>query len=74
MERGIVRKYIAERGFGFIVPAERHDSPDVFFHIKSVVGDYVPAEGDPVEFNITYDAQGRAQATKVVPALRAAAD
>ena len=63
MERGLIRKYIAERGFGFIVPALSPTVRMYFSTFHVIVGDYMPAEGDPVEYESTFDATGRAKAT-----------
>ena len=67
MERGIVRLFKDVEGYGFITPSES-SSPDVFFH-KKQCGEYCPSVGDPVEFALVYDRQGRPRATTVRAAL-----
>lgn len=49
METGVVKKFIDEKGFGFISPGP--DLPDVFFHRDSMVSrDREPRVGDRVRF------------------------
>jgi cold shock protein len=49
--RGKVKRFNAERGFGFIIPDD--GSPDVFVHIKAVVRPVDELRvGDSVEFDV----------------------
>ena len=63
-EQGIVKRFYADRGFGFI---GRTGDQDVFFHIHDVVfrGDEVVQEGGRVEFSLTADQIGRERASGV---------
>jgi len=45
---GVIKKYISERGFGFI--KGNKDGKDVFFHIKSIKPRVTPEEGMSVKF------------------------
>jgi len=49
-EKGIVKIYNQNKGFGFITAA---DGSDVFLHIKSCVDEGVPMRGDEVTYNVT---------------------
>jgi len=40
---GIIKKYVSERGFGFI--RDDNDGDDLFFHIKCVKPRITPSEG-----------------------------
>jgi cold shock CspA family protein len=54
--RGVIKRFVGERGFGFITPDG--SSSDVFFHIKDCVGlpfGIKPAERDIVEFDVVAD-------------------
>lgn len=64
MARGRIRRLIADRGFGFIHPA---DGADLFFHRSEVQGvDFASlAEGQEVEFELAKGQDGRSQAVKV---------
>ncbi len=53
MERGEIKWFKDNKGYGFI---RRDGLRDLFFHISNVVGNYIPKEDDPVEFEI---GQGR---------------
>ncbi len=63
MEKGTVKWFNPEKGFGFI---QRPGSEDVFVHYRSIVGDGFKTlnEGDKVEFDVEKGPKGL-QATKV---------
>ena len=56
-EKGIVKWFNNEKGFGFI---EREDGPDVFVHFKAIKGDgyRTLTEGQRVEFTVTQGQKG----------------
>jgi len=64
MNKGTVKWFNAEKGFGFI---ERADGDDVFVHFSAIQGDGFKAleEGQQVSFDITQGNRG-AQAENVV--------
>ena len=58
MEKGTVKFFAEEKGFGFITPTSGND---LFFHISNVVdGNYTPKDGDEVEFEIGEGKKGPA--------------
>lgn len=63
MNKGTVKWFNAEKGFGFI---EREDGDDVFVHFSGINGDGYKSleEGQAVEFEITEGQRGE-QATNV---------
>ncbi|CAD2072267.1 cold-shock protein [Phocicoccus pinnipedialis] len=63
MNKGTVKWFNAEKGFGFI---EREDGDDVFVHFSGINGDGYKSleEGQEVEFEITEGQRGE-QATNV---------
>lgn len=63
MNKGTVKWFNAEKGFGFI---EREDGDDVFIHFSGINGDGYKSleEGQAVEFEITEGQRGE-QATNV---------
>ncbi|WP_027554542.1 cold-shock protein [Bradyrhizobium sp. Cp5.3] len=65
MSFGIIKKWIDDRGFGFIKPDER--GPDVFIHVKMLPrGSAHPIEGDRVRYEVgTDDRSGRSCAVNV---------
>ncbi|ALV20799.1 MULTISPECIES: cold-shock protein CspD [Carnobacterium] len=64
MEKGTVKWFNAEKGFGFI---EVEGGDDVFVHFSAITGDGFKTleEGQPVEFEIIEGNRG-AQAANVV--------
>lgn len=61
---GVVLRFDAERGFGFINSSEA--PADVFFHLSEVAGSAV-GPGDTVEFRLTEGARGpRARAVRLL--------
>ena len=52
---GIIKFYNDDRGFGFI---EHHDKPDIFFHIRDVSLDVIPAKGIKVNYKLTTNTRG----------------
>lgn len=61
IEKGRVKKFFSERGFGFI---EYGAQEDIFFHVKELSGEAVQ-EGDEVEFIIGAGKDSRPAAKKV---------
>lgn len=64
MEKGTVKWFNSEKGFGFI---EVEDGDDVFVHFSAITGEGFKTleEGQPVEFEIVEGNRG-AQAANVV--------
>jgi CspA family cold shock protein len=64
MEKGKIKWFNAEKGFGFI---ERTEGEDVFVHFTAIQGDGFKTlqEGEEVEFEIVQGNRG-AQAANVV--------
>ena len=64
MPKGIIRRLITDRGFGFIQTAE---GKDLFFHRSQLEGvDYSSLrEGQEVEFEMGKGHDGRPQAVRV---------
>ena len=59
--KGIVKRKMVERGFGFIA-TERED--DVFFHVSDCISSFDDlGEGDAVEFELA-ESKGRHRAIK----------
>jgi cold shock protein len=57
-DKGTIRKYFEDRGFGFIL---REGAPDLFFHVKDVGGinaGRIIQEGALVEFEVTQTDRG----------------
>ena len=63
MEKGTVKWFIADKGFGFI---ERESGEDVFVHFSAILGDGFKSleEGQAVSFEIVEGNRG-AQAANV---------
>ncbi len=60
--KGIVKRKMGERGFGFIATGEEDD---VFFHTSDCISSFDDlGEGDAVEFELA-ESEGRRRATKV---------
>jgi len=60
--KGIVKRKVSERGFGFIAVEGQED---VFFHVSDCVSLFDDVgEGDAVEFELT-ESEGRHRAIKV---------
>jgi cold shock protein len=64
MERGTIKKWFPEKGFGFLAP-DWGDS-DVFVHISAMPPGVVPSAGDRVMFEVAISKRsGRPAATNV---------
>jgi CspA family cold shock protein len=65
MPSGVIKKFLDERGFGFIKPDD--GGPDLFFHIKEVVpSGIIPEEHEACEYELATDPRtGRPQALNV---------
>jgi len=63
-ERGVIKNFMPERGFGFI---GRPRCPDLFFHVSECEAGPVETiqPGVVVEFTVTEDRRGRLQAARV---------
>lgn len=66
MATGIVKKWLDDRGFGFLTPDDGGET--IFVHHSGIVaeGRKHLIEGQRVEFTITEDEQGRPKAVDVV--------
>ncbi|MEV4942852.1 cold-shock protein [Streptomyces zaomyceticus] len=64
MATGTVKRFNAEKGFGFIQQDE--GGPDVVVHLSSLPGSKELAEGTPVEYDVTLGPTGP-QAQNVMP-------
>lgn len=67
MAQGIIKKIIAERGFGFI---QQSDGSEIFFHRSQVAGSFESLrEGQSVTYEKGMDSRrNKEQAEKVTPA------
>ncbi|NCN28343.1 cold-shock protein [bacterium] len=54
MNKGTVKFYNGEKGFGFITP---DDGEDLFFHVSEIQGD-APRDDDKVEFEVGQGKKG----------------
>ena len=61
-EQGLIKRFYADRGFGFI---GRTGAQDVFFHVSDVKSGAEIREGSPVAFEITLDQLGRQRASGI---------
>jgi cold shock CspA family protein len=64
--QGIVVRYNAERGFGFL-SGESSRGADTFFHKTAVVGGVVPPSDSVVEYVEEIGRDGRLRAVNVRP-------
>ncbi len=64
MQKGTIKRLVADRGFGFI---ERETEEELFFGRNQLQGvDYASLkEGQEVEFEVTRDPNGRPHAIRV---------
>ena len=53
---GVVKKWMAEKEFGFIIPDSAYNRVDIFFHKSAVRDGRQVEEGDKVEYD---EAPGR---------------
>jgi cold shock CspA family protein len=65
MAIGVIKKFIEERGFGFIQPDGSRS--DIFFHKSALHGAAVPEVGAVVEFVEEMTPNGRIRAATVRP-------
>jgi CspA family cold shock protein len=63
MEHGTVKRWFADRGFGFVAPDA--GGKDVFLHARSLPPGTVVGEGDRVEFEIKTEPSGKLRAASV---------
>ncbi|MDX8130234.1 cold shock domain-containing protein [Methylomonas sp. OY6] len=64
MQKGILKRWIDDKGYGFITPDD--GSEDVFFHISSLKGAIQrPVESDIVYFDVITDLTGQKRAVGV---------
>jgi cold shock CspA family protein len=61
---GIVKRYNAVRGYGFIAPliGKPSETPELFFHINSCKDEVAPPVGCEVKFQVLRANGGRVQA------------
>lgn len=67
--KGTIKRYIADRGFGFIKPLDGV-GPDIFFHIKGCATGFDPEAADRetvVDAEVTQDDRGLLRAINVRP-------
>ncbi len=63
--QGFIKRYVVERGFGFIQPDETTSYRDeVFVHIRAVKSGEL-AQGARVEYEMGHDVNGRPRAEHV---------
>lgn len=67
MQTGVVKSWNDEKGFGFIIPDAGGD--DIFVHRSSLSDGGMLVQGNPVQFEVTWNAQkGKSQASRVTGA------
>lgn len=62
VEQGTIKFFNADRGFGFIKPTTGND---IFAHANEVLGDWLPAKDDRVEFTRGTGRDGRPAAKRI---------
>eukprot|EP00457_Paulinella_chromatophora_P004875 gb/GEZN01004888.1/.p1 GENE.gb/GEZN01004888.1/~~gb/GEZN01004888.1/.p1 ORF type:complete len:419 (-),score=80.30 gb/GEZN01004888.1/:601-1857(-) len=62
--RGTIKWFSAEKGFGFILPAEEGD-PDIFLHKSHVALTRLPMSGEKVHYSTKEDKNGKKVANEV---------
>jgi len=60
MATGVVKFFLANRGYGFIVPDA--GGPDMFLHLRGIIDDEPPVADDRVEYDVK-EYRGRPTAT-----------
>jgi len=64
MQKGILKKWDDQKGFGFILP--ENSGENIFFHISTLQSSgRRPIVGDIVDFNVEIDGNGRKRAVNV---------
>lgn len=56
MNKGKIKFYNVEKGYGFILPQD--GSKEIFFHFSGLDGDYKPEKDDQVQFKTSNAARG----------------
>jgi len=65
MQKGTIKTFIEDRGFGFIKPDDG-EHRDLFFHVRSLVTKAQPSVGDRVSYELANNSRtGRVQAVGV---------
>ena len=62
---GTITTWTADRGFGFITPAE--PGPEIFAHISAIPGTAVPQVGLRVTYELGVNAEGKRRAERIMP-------
>ena len=67
MATGTLKKWVGDRGFGFI--KQNRGGPDIFLHLSQLLGSgidpYTLREGDPLSFDIGTDRNNKPIAINV---------
>jgi cold shock CspA family protein len=68
-EQGTIKRFMRERGFGFLVSDWKPDG-EIFFHVKNISRDSFATEADlpgaRIEFETTIDHHGKRRAANAV--------
>jgi cold shock protein len=62
VHQGIVRRFCAERGFGFIAA---DDGSDIFFHCSAILSSATPRVDQRVSYDVGASKDGRPRAERV---------
>jgi cold shock CspA family protein len=63
-QKGRVKFFNEQKGYGFIVP-KSDSAQSVFFHVSGLVGEFEPVTDDVVTFSTGTDCDGRPKAIDV---------